>query len=225
NDPRLDAASRRSTAHALLARTLDGQAYMVDPAALDRIGATGYPLRPGAGRHHLELIESAVTEARDPRAGELAVRLAYALAAAEAGAGRRGPELAAQVAALIRDREVARADAERLLREAAATGRDPIDLVPSWRATRRFAVEQPLLAPLPLAAEREALDLAPRLASTIRDAAGRAANDAANGAAPRAGHVPLLGYAAAHRLVQVADSLDMPPQAPVVVAVALHERE
>src|SRR5690606_13706840 len=190
NDPRLDAASRRSTAHALLARTLDGQAYMVDPAALDRIGATGYPLRPGAGRHHLELIESAVTEARDPRAGELAVRLAYALAAAEAGAGRRGPELAAQVAALIRDREVARADAERLLREAAATGRDPVDLVPVWRATRRFDVERPILAPLPLAAEREALELAPRLAQAIREAGPRVA---ATNATPPASDMPLPG--------------------------------
>ena len=32
NDPRLDDATRRSTAQALLARTLDGHAYNVDPA-------------------------------------------------------------------------------------------------------------------------------------------------------------------------------------------------
>ena len=43
--------------------------------------------RPGIGRRHLELIESAITEARDPRRGELAVRLAYAFAAAEAASG------------------------------------------------------------------------------------------------------------------------------------------
>jgi len=222
NDPRLDDATRRSTAQALLARTLDGQAYNVDPAALDRVGVIPYRARPGTGRYHLELIESAITEARDPRAGELAVRLAYALAAAEAGAGRRGTELAAQVAALIRDREIARADADRLLREAAATGRDPVDLVPVWRATRRFDVERPILAPLPLAAEREALELAPRLAQAIREAGPRVA---ATNATPRASDMPLLGPDAAHRLVEVADSLDMPPQAPIVVALGIHERE
>lgn len=221
NDPRLDDAMRRNLARALLARTLDGQAYIVDPAALDRIGASGYRPRPGAGRHHLDLIESAVTEARDPRAGELAVRLAYALAAAEAGASRRGPELAAQAAALIRDRQVARADAERLVREAGATGRDPVELVPAWRAARRFQVERPLLAPLPLVVEREALELAPRLASAIREAPRRATPNPA----PRAGEVPLLGPDAALRLVEAADSLDMPPQSPVVVAIGIHERE
>ncbi|HEX7118824.1 MAG TPA: hypothetical protein VF212_08560 [Longimicrobiales bacterium] len=222
-DPRLDATMRVHTAHALLARTLGGRSYRVDPSALDRIGLAGYGIRPGVGRHHLELIESAVAEARDARAGELAVRLAYALAAAERGVTRRAPELAAQAAALIRDREIARADAERLIHAAQAAGRDPIELVPLWRATRRFAVEQPLLAPLPLDAEREALELAPRLAAGIHTAALRGA--AAAAATPRPGEVPLLGRAAALRLAEAADALDMPPQTPVIVAVGVHERE
>ncbi|HEX6938227.1 MAG TPA: hypothetical protein VF158_02355 [Longimicrobiales bacterium] len=223
NDPRLDAATRVNTARALLVRTLEGRSYRVDPSALDRIGLADLGSRPGVGRFHLELIESAVTEARDARAGELAVRLAYALAAAEHAVAGTAPELAAQAAALIRDREIARADAERLVRAAQAEGREPVELVPRWRATRRFTLEQPLLTPLPLDVEREALELAPRLASAIYQGALRAA--ATGSDARRPGETPLLGRDAAIRLAALADSFDLPPQTPVVVAIGLHERE
>src|SRR5690606_27956479 len=109
HDPRPEDSARTRLGWALLARTLDGAAYEVDASTLDRAGAAWPGLRARAGRHHLELITSAVSEARDPRGGELAVRLAYLLAQAEGSVSRQAPELAAQVAALVRDRELARA--------------------------------------------------------------------------------------------------------------------
>src|SRR6185437_14211930 len=119
-DPRLDDSVRVETAHALLARTLDGQSYQVEPAVLDLVGLAGSEWVPGVGAHHLRLIEGAIAEAPDPRAGELAVRLAYAQAAAEGSVDRDAPALVAQAAALIRDRELARADSLRLIRAAEA---------------------------------------------------------------------------------------------------------
>lgn len=202
-DPRLDDSTRTRTAWALLSRVLDGHAYQVNPAALDRMGLVGVGSRDGVGSRHLELIESAITEARDPRSGELAVRLAYALAAAERGFGRRAPELAAQAAALVRDREIAKRDAERLLRFAASERRDPLELVGVWRAERRFEVEQPLLAELPLAAEHEAIELAPRLASAIHGLELRLSGQ--DDARTRTGSAP--------------------PQTPVVIAVGMHRNE
>ena len=222
-DPRLDDSTRVQTTRALLARTLDGQAYRIDAAALDRVGLAGIGYRSGVGVQHLELIESAVREARDPRSGELAVRLAYALAAAERSVGRRAPELAAQAAALVRDREIARKDAERLVRAAEATGRDPLTLISSWREERRFQVEQPLLTTLPLRAEHEAIELAPRLATAIQGLALRLTD--AGDRDGRAREVPILGRTAASRLVEIAETFDAPPQTPVVIAVGLYRNE
>ncbi|MBI4543602.1 MAG: hypothetical protein HY703_00215, partial [Gemmatimonadetes bacterium] len=222
-DPRLSAETRRLLGWALLVRTLEGRGYEVDPAALDRVRAGGAWSGSGAGRHHLRLIEGAVAEARDPRAGELAVRLAYALAAAEWSVAGRARLLAGEAAALLRDRELARIDARRLLRAAQSQGADALDLAQQWRAERRFLVEQPPLAPLPLESERDALELAPRLAATIRALGPRLA-----GAPPARGTKPgstLLGPLLARQLAAAADSFNAPAQAPVIVAVNVHQRE
>jgi hypothetical protein len=224
HDPRLVPATRERLAWALLARTLDRVSYELEAAALDRAHVPGVPARRGIGRFHLELIENAIAEAPDPRSGELAVRLAYGLAAAEGSVSSRAPELVVQAAALIRDREVARADAARLLQAARQNGAEAVRLVPLWRAERAFLVEAPLMAALPPDAERAALELAPRLAAGIRALGPRLA---AGGLAPqpRAGAASLLSPATAGRLVELADSLDAPPQTPVVVAVDVNRRE
>jgi hypothetical protein len=223
-DPRLGEEAQQRTAWALLARTVSGDAYEVDPIALDRIGLGHTTHWPGIGRHHLRFIESAVTEARNPRAGELAVRLAYKLAAMEGTVPEHAPRIAARAAALIRDRELARSDAIRLLRSAEVAQGDPLKAVARWRAERHFRVEAPVLAPIPESDEREALELAPRLAQAIR------------GLIPRVGDGPvrtplaemrpsLLTPHVAARLEAIADSMNMPPQAPVAVAARMYRQE
>ncbi|HEY8484744.1 MAG TPA: hypothetical protein VIL13_09050 [Longimicrobiales bacterium] len=224
-DPRLSDSTRVAVAWSLLARTLDGEAYEIDPVVLDGVDAAGAGARPGLGQYHLRLIEGAVEEARDPRSGELAVRLAYSLAAAEASVSERAPMLAAQVAALLRDRKLARLDALRLLRAAQAARMDPVWLVPAWRAGRLFEVEKPPMTPLALEAEREALELAPRLAEALRSLSVRLAGAETPPPAAPASVAPLLGWGAAQKLVALADTLNMPPETPVVVAVGVYRRE
>lgn len=224
-DPRLDAGARRRVGWALLARTIDRAAYQIDEAALDRAGLGALELVPSVGHHHLNLIEGAVSESVDPRSGELAVRLAYALAAAEGSLPPRSPELVARVAALLRDRELARADALRLLRAASAAGQDPLRLVSTWRAERRFDVEAPPMAPLRQEAELQAIELAPRLARAVRDLTLQAEQIRSARARPGPGPIGLLGPAAALALRAAADSLDAPPQAPVSIAARMYRRE
>jgi hypothetical protein len=222
-DPRFVPDLRRDVSWALLARTLDGDGYEIDYAALDRAApAAAGGAWSGAGALHLELIRGAIKQASDPRAGELAIRLAYALAAAEGTVDSRAPELAARTAALLRDREMARTDALQLLRTAQAMDADPLALVGRWRAERRFSVETPALAALSPEAELTALELAPRLARGVRDLELRVASGAGIATQPVAS---LLGPPAARRLAALADSFNMPPQAPIAVAVATHRRD
>lgn len=224
-DPRLSPETRRHVAWALLGHTLEGQSYQVDPVALDRAGVRGVGTRPGLGRHHLELIESAIAEARDPRSGELAVRLAYRLAAMEGSLQERAPTYANRAAALIRDRELARRDAERLLRSAAAVAGDPLRAIAHWRQERWLAVEQPVMAELPAEAEREALELAPRLADGLRLLVPRmTAAPAVPQAAPDVNPSLLTGDVAV-RLAVLSDSLNMPPQAPIAIGARSYRDE
>src|SRR5688572_8613819 len=141
NDPRLREPVRRRLAWGLLERTLAGEAYEIDAVALDRGGMAGIASWPGLGRHHLKLIESTITEASDPRGGELAVRLAYRLAAMEGSVPSQAPAIATRAAALLRDREIARTDVRRLLRSARAVNGDPLAAIASWRERRWLAVE------------------------------------------------------------------------------------
>ncbi|HEX7091675.1 MAG TPA: hypothetical protein VF192_16160 [Longimicrobiales bacterium] len=222
HDPRLDDSARVRLGWALLARTLDRAAYEVDPSTLDRAGPPRAGPRAPVGAHHLELITDAIREAPDPRGGELAVRLAYALAEAEGSVSRQAPEIAAQVAALLRDREIARADVLRLLLAAQRAGTPPLALASEWRASRRFQVERPPLEPLPAREEQRAIELAPRLAASLRALGPRLAGAEPQEPAPAAS---LLGRPAALRLAQLADSLNMPPQTPVVLAVDVRRHE
>jgi hypothetical protein len=224
-DPRLSERARQDVAWALLERTLSGAAYEVDPVALDRAGMATVANWPGLGQHHLRLIESAITESRDPRSGELAVRLAYRLAAMEGSVPGQAPALAARVAALIRDREVARADVARLLRSAEVVQGDPLRAIARWRSERWLRVEAPPLATLPTAVEREALELAPRLAESLRMLAPRLGDVRQRRPLSPDVRPSLLTPQVARRLAEIADSTNMPLLAPIAIATRTYGRE
>ena len=80
---RLSATMENRVGWAVLGRLRRGDAYVVDPVVLDDIGPWTSDGRAARGVDHLALIERAIAEASDPRAGELAVRLAYMIAAAK----------------------------------------------------------------------------------------------------------------------------------------------
>lgn len=226
HDPRLapDSLGVR-VAWAVLARLIDGAAYEVEPAALDRAGLGRFDHWGGAGRQHLRLIGGTIAESRDPRAGEMAVRLAYGLAAAEGNLPARAPHLAARAAALLRDREIAMDDARRLLRAAAADSADPMALLVRWRSERRFQVESPASLPIPADAELESIRIGLRLTEALRELAAVAAESRPARPSPADLRPGLLGPAAADALAHAAESLDAPPQTPVALAGRNYRKE
>lgn len=216
NDPRLSPAARRATAWALLDAAHRGAAHAVDAAAL----TTVIPDRAGGAANHLDLVEREVGRG-DPRAGELAVRLAYQLAAAERLIAKDAVPVLAQSAAIIRDRHVARDDVDRLFNAASVEGRDPLALIPEWRAVRWFASERPATEAQSASVERDAVRRVAAVLDSIRVlvAEGRS-GDTARVPTVRGGLRPLLPGAAAERLAAGAGYL--PPQGPVVVAMRTH---
>jgi hypothetical protein len=217
-DPRLTEPVRREVAWGLLALMLSGEGYEVDAIALDRAGLGGLSSWPGLGRHHLKLIESAISESRDPRAGEQAVRLAYQLAAMEGSLPQQAPLYATRAAALIRDRELARADVARLLRSAEVVHGDPLSAIAKWRSERWLRVESPGLTTMSEESEREALELAPKLAQTLRMLRPRLGDVTAERQEEPDVNVSYLTPATARRLAELAESTPMPPQAPITIA-------
>ena len=215
-DPRLSIASRDSVAWALLARTLDGDADQVNPIALDSLTDSVSLVAAPDGNTQYALIERTVHDAHDPRAGELAVRLAYTLAAAEHRLRSDAPHIAAQAAALVRDRELARRDVNDLLRAAWRDDADPLRLLQAWRRQRRFRVEQPLMERLPADVELEAMQLTPALQRELREA------PAAPSKPTRADSDASLLGAAAGPLERLALGRARPPETPVVVAMWTH---
>jgi hypothetical protein len=210
-DPRLTRAERDRLGWALLAATVDGAGYRVDPRALAPTGDGGAALR------HLEVVEGAILGSPDPDVGVLAVRLAYAMAEAEQSVAPRLPARVAQAAALIRDRAVSREDARRLLR-AAGRDTDPLSLLVVWRVERRFRVEAPAVLAVGSSAERDAIALAPRLLEGIRSIGDRPRVGPLV-PAPETRQQPLLSSVAAERLATEAELYDYPPQTPIVVAL------
>lgn len=215
-DERLEPARRRALGEALLAMTVRGAGYEIDPGA---VAGPRVRVEPGLGPGHLGLLADAVAEASDPRVGEQAVRLAYLLAQAEALVDPVLVRGVAQAAALVRDREIARDDARALVREAHASARDPLDLVREWRAARRFTVEAPRIEGLDASGERLAIELAPRLLSAIREVV---AGQGERFHRLRPEQPPLLNAATALSLAGRLEAA--PPQAPVAVAVGLAGR-
>lgn len=205
-DPRLAPAERRTVSQGLLARLLAGHSHELDPAALDGMGG----ITPAApGESHLALIGRAVRAAEDPRAGELGTRIAYTLAATERVVDASAPMLAASVAALLADREVATREAHALLRG----GGDPIRAVRDRRARRAFYVERPVLLDAPPRLERDALEIAQWMLDSLRTLPRD------TGAAPVRDAVP-DGSAFLSPLFEAGKA--MPPVAPLGVTVTRH---
>jgi len=217
-DPRLEPAARERVAWAVLRKTLEQQSYQVDDRAFDRLSR---PAGSTSGRAHLTLITDAVTESPDPRTGELAVRLAYALAHAEGSLAEGAPKLAAQAAAMVRDRVLAAQDVRQLLQASEASGVPAFDLMRRWRQDRLFRVEQPVLAVSAPDRERAAMRLAPTLAEALRKLPLRPQDPHTHERATPA----LLGHAAAERLIAIRDSMETPPQAPVAIAARMYRRD
>ncbi|HEX8431567.1 MAG TPA: hypothetical protein VF625_09775 [Longimicrobium sp.] len=147
HDPRLTKGTRAPLVWAMIEATRAGRGYQTDPRALVRIGRDASARNADTAAAHLALIERVVRESDDPRAGELAVREAYRLAAASHSVSPTAPIHASSAAALARDREAARRDAVRLLGHAARTGRHPFAVLVEWRSGRRLEVQLPAGAP------------------------------------------------------------------------------
>lgn len=215
-DPRLDSILRRRLGWALLARTMHEGGYLVDAAVLA-------PLSPDAGGaadaravRHLAFIERAMGSAGDPRAAELALRIAYRLAESERLLPVAGSRAVGPVLALVRDRITAAEDARRLLWSAQEQERDALDLLAEWRQFRELQVERPASESHDRALEPTVATLAGELLDSLRViAAGEPGDTSATLASSSASH-PLLGEDAARRLAVL--SRAAPPLAPVVVS-------
>ncbi len=216
NDPRLGDAMRPRVEWALIARLRRGDAYAVDASVLD--GAGPWTAGHGAtGAAHLALIEQAIHSASDPRAGELAVRLAYLIEAAKASLSSSATAVATEVAAQVRDRALAMDDARDLLADANHTHADVLQLLSARRAQRAFRVEQPSLAPLSANLQLEAMNAVPALVAAL-DTLDRVVAPPATAVA----RAPVLGPEFAARLALLAQR--RPPVAQVVVAMGTHPR-
>ncbi len=182
-DPLVPEGSRRLLAEAILARTQAGATYATPAEALSLIA-----VRPadGTGLLHREFMESVTTEARSPRVAELALRLAYTVGTASGAVSHRAPAVALAAIAQARDRALAMRDVDALVAEARRQRMEPVDLVPLWRAARRFTVERPLLDPPAPGEETAAVRLLPQLTARLESLADSSAvaEDAAAGDAP-----------------------------------------
>jgi hypothetical protein len=214
-DPRLPEHERSRVAWALLARAQDGRSYEIDPAALDGLAPTGSA--PGAGAAHLALIDETMRDAADPAAAELALRLAYAAAAAEGTVSPAALRRAAKAALLLHDRRTAREDVGRLLAQARQEHLSPLEMLPAWRGARRFRVEAPTLRRHDARTEQDAAGMVPQLMVRIRLA--EAVSPEARAVHQTAWVETLLSPWAAATL-GIATEGTYPPLAPLVTAVA-----
>jgi hypothetical protein len=210
-DPRLDVSTRSRVAWALLARLRRGDAYVIDPAIGAAFGANS------RGTAQLSLIERTIESADDPRAGELTVRLAYALAAGEQTVAEQGDGVAAQVASLVRDRVLAQGDLRTLLHDADVAHSDPLQLLVRQRRARALSVERPAGEPLDDDLQSGAMANVPRLLDSIRVLTNAGSALESQLAQPRA---PLLGPSAAVHLAT--SGAAEPPEPPVAVTIRTH---
>ena len=210
DDPRLDDSTRARLGWAMLARIRNGDTYHVDATALDALGPVpAGATEPVSGAEHLALIERTVAEASDPRAGELAVRLGYELAAAEGTVDGDAPRIAAEAAALVRDRALATRDVRTVFERARDERIDAPVAVERLRADRALIVEQPTTLGLSEPLEMEGMRLATKVRDEIRALGG--------GVAPAFPAASTLDTATATRLWSAGTRL--PPESPIVVAL------
>ena len=226
-DPELSAQERTAVAYALLARAQEGRTYEVDPRVLDGVHLAGVPRGARTGADQLALIERVIGTAPTAEAGERTVRVGYQLATAERTVTTSLPSVVSHVAALVADRRRAREDANRLIAAARAARVSPLDLLPGWRAERRFSVEAPAMAGLSVREEEAVATQAPRSALAIRAIAQRMSAAGGGQASLAAGDGPtsLLSAATAASLREVALRRAYPPQAPISVALLINRDE
>lgn len=206
-DRRLEANARRLVALAIVSRTRDGLVYS---SPVDGLGILA-PDGRSNGLAHRTFIERATAEAADPRSAELALRLAYQIGTSSGAVSHRASAVAISAIAQARDRALAMRDARDLIAAAQRGRLGLVDLVPTWRATRRFRVEQPLRDPANLAQEREAMAMLPRL---LRLVAALSDSGQSRGSRERT-----LGLGASVQASRVAQRHNAPPQAPIVVTL------
>lgn len=207
-DPMVSMQHRRLLAEAILARTAVGNAYHTSGEALQLLA----PI-PDAGRGyaHRRFMERVTESAASPRAAELALRLTYAVGATSGMVSHRASAVALGAIAQARDRALAMRDAGALLAAARRQHVDAVDLVSTWRAERRFTVEQPLQDPPSSDDETAALALLPKYTAQL-DSLGSAPGDSALGAMG-------LGEEVAEAASAVAARRNGPPQAPITVTL------
>lgn len=204
-DPLLPSSQKRVVAQAILARTQEGRAYETAEGALDLVA-----MRPGSqmGGAHRQFMEQVTDSAESPRVAELALRLAYTIGSTSGVVSHRASAVAIGAIAQARDRALARRDVNALLAEARRQRMDPVDLVPLWRVTHRFTVEQPLRDPPTPKDESGAAELLPRLLARLDSLAP----------VPATADVS-SGRAAARVAARAVARRAAPPQAPVTVTL------
>jgi hypothetical protein len=215
-DPAIEPIGARELAEAMLARVMVGDAYRPRPTALDLMY---FSEGAGLGSRHQDIIDSVVSHSSDPRIGELTVRLAYRLAAASGTVTRRAPEIATAAASQARDRVIAMRDARELLSAADRDGVSRLQLMRLWRSTRRFEVERPVIIPLTVRQEREAVAALPALVTRIVEVPRLVAIDTSRANDSSLAPVVRRSDALPRRMALLAARRDQPPLAPVMIAV------
>ncbi|MEO7962503.1 MAG: hypothetical protein ABIT38_01185 [Gemmatimonadaceae bacterium] len=206
-DPLLRPEHRPLLADAILARTSVGDAYRTPGEALQLLSPVP---DVGRGYAHRRFIERVIEEAPSPRAAELALRLTYAIGATSGVVSHRASAVALGAIAQARDRALAMRDVAALLAAARQQHVDPVDLVPAWRATRRFTVELPLIDPPSADDERAALAYIPHFTLQL---------DSLGAIAPKATSNKSLDAATASAAIEVVARRNAPPQAPITVTL------
>jgi hypothetical protein len=210
SDPRIDPWISARVTWGLLARLRSGDAYVIDPTALDGIGPWSPDGHGATGTAHLALIERTVAGAIDPREGELAVRLAYEIAAADGSLSPAAVTLATQAAALVRDRQLAQSDLRDIFATAIEQHTDVMTLLGQWREARALRVEQPALVPLAAEQRVAAMETVPALVREL-DTLDRSTIELPH---QRSTH-SLLGRKFAERLAEI--GAERPPLASLLV--------
>lgn len=205
-DPLLSAPRRRLVANAILGRTERGHGYATPGDALNTLGAR----RGDLGLAHRSFIEATIATQRDPRTAELALRLAYQVAAVGGLTSPRAGAVSVAAIAQARDRALAAADARAVLAEARRRQVDAIQLVTEWRSARKLRVEKPLVDPATPAQERSASQLLPGLVAAL---------ERIDRPVPATSRDRTITLASAQAASLEAERRNMPPQAPVVVTL------
>jgi hypothetical protein len=204
-DPWIPDSIRPLFASAMLAQTLNHGPPAVGRYSLDSA--------------HVAIVDSVVRSHSEPRRGEEIVRVAFDLAATSGAVSKSEAAAATELAAISRDAAYARRDVARLVATAHKNGVSPLDLLPIWRAERRFDVEKPIVYQLGWASSRSLVANAARLFEVL-DAQGPAERSDTAADVPRREAV-LFDPAVRQGARAVAQDRVAPPSPAIVQATSL----